>query len=54
MHNWDTCEDLQKAINREEVHYEGRILHLSQKDIGDSIRVPVSVELDEKIIWQKD
>ena len=54
MHNRDICEDLQKAINRGEVHYKGRILHLGQKDIGDSIRVPVPVELDGKIIWQKD
>ena len=54
MHNRDTCEDLQKAINCGEVHYKGRILHLGQKDVGNSVRVPVPIEVDGKIIWQKD
>ena len=54
IHNPDMCEDLQKAINRREVHYKGRILHLGQKNMRDSVRVPVPVNLDGKIIWQKD
>ena len=52
-HGSDNCDELPKAIDRGEVHHKGRVLYLGQKGVGDSVRVPVAVEIEGKITWQQ-
>ena len=53
-HGRDSCEELQRAINRGEVHQKGKVLYLGQEGVGDSIRVAVPVEIDGKVTWQQE
>ena len=36
-HGRNSCEELQRAMNRGEVHREGKVLYLGQEGVGDSI-----------------
>jgi hypothetical protein len=53
-HGRDTCEELQKALNRGDVHRKGKVLYLGQEGVGDSVRVPVPVEENGKVVWQRE
>ena len=53
-HGRDNCDELLKAINRGEVHRKGKVLYLGQEGDGDSVHVPVPVEIEGKITWQQD
>ena len=53
-HGRDSCEEQQRAINREEVHRKRKVLYLGQEGVGDFIRVPVPVEIDGKVTWQQE
>ena len=49
------CEELQKALERGDVHKTGPVLFLGPKDAGSNIKVPISREdRNGKIVWQRE
>ena len=44
-HGRGSCENLKRAINRKEVHHKGKAMFVGQDGVGDSIRVPVPMEI---------
>lgn len=54
-HSRDNCTDLIRALERGDVHRKGVVLlYLGREDSGTNVRVPVPVEVDGKISWQKE
>ena len=53
-HSRNTCEELEKALERGDVHKKRQSLFLGPEDSNSGIRVPIPVEdSDGKVMWQK-
>src|SRR5258705_9945298 len=54
-HSRETCEELQKALARGDVHKKGPVLFLGREDANSNIRVPIPTEDGSgKIMWQQE
>ena len=53
-HSRAFCEDMLRAIEREDIHKRGSSIYLGRKHSGLNIRVPFPVEKDGEIVWQKE
>src|SRR5258706_7020292 len=54
-HSRETCEELQKALARGDVHKKGPVLFLGREDANRNIRVPIPTEDGSgKIMWQQE
>jgi hypothetical protein len=53
-HNREFCEDMQKAIERGDIHKRGSSVFLGREDSGINVRVPFPSEKDGEITWQKE
>ena len=53
-HSRNTCEQLEEAVERGDVHKKGPVLYLGREDSNTGIRVPIPVEHGGRIMWQKE